>query len=361
MTKLVALIQQTKDRYLALAGAEELKAVDGLVVLLRNIFMNAFPRLTSEQAGMIKDKNIMHGVIVPLVSGMKLKLDGIKYVEDNEGNWTKLYKDHLIYGGNINAVISDTGMSMLGQTLTLLGMLRCLTPVCIAQCIQHGYPFGFTTDFFKVEQMYSNEMIFTTPKALDMIVTPMPTQSTELAGGGITFNMSTKIQTVSNMSSGTGIRVPHAVPNVRYDCISTGEDKKPIIGLDYISTSRHENLESWLADGIPNDAVIKEALQESEAMRLRLVAAGSDKGMSDTYTAIIRPATQLNASAMPYMGIARHEATAGIHNSIFLENFHLSADTTNPYMSNLGALYNQRMSNSRNIITVVPMSYISTR
>ena len=260
--------------------------------------------------------------------------------------------------GNANIIVNMLGLTNKStKLLALIFLNRKTTPSSLSESIDMKYPLGFSVDFLKVERMYCNDMTLTTPKSVDIIVTPQPVKVTSNADGSLDFLFTTKIDTASNMTSATGLRVPNAIPKVRADNICSDFGAKPKLALDYITTSSYETIADYvdtLKDYI-DDAdrnLIKELFKEMDEERMEI--SGDYTGVNkftESYVGVLRPARQLTDDPLPYLGVARHEMLSGSSTNSRFVNFYSTLKTTNPFFSNLGSVYQQRYHSATHFIT----------
>ncbi|AFU90080.1 hypothetical protein AbHV_ORF68 [Abalone herpesvirus Victoria/AUS/2009] len=347
--------------------------VKNLLKILKEIMSAAFSKVADvKTVASVTDKLLMAYVIAPVVIAdgnysvdVTSELKPVAEAGDARFDWTTadatlLQRVHL---ANIVSIAGETGFTPMTKILTLLGMMRRITPRAMIQNALSRYPTGLSLDILKLERLYNNDMLMATPKAVDVIITPQPVEVSNRGNGDRAYMMTTKIQSVNNMAGGSAIALPNAIPSVRIDHTSTDFDSNPIICMDHVTTSSWsirgvsawiDNVESTHAAVTAEDAAImKNILKEAEtARRLVMNSSRSRPGKTDSYTLMLRPTSHLqkNVELYPYMGVPRYCCLSGEYSKIAMVNFYSRSETTNPWISTLGSVYNQWYTNSAQII-----------
>lgn len=341
-----------------------------LIGILQELMKAAFSKVEKiEDVASINPHEILAYVIAPVffTTGEYKVVPSAtsKIVQDGKMNWDAtdtqdVDKYHL---ANISAIASDTNLTQMTKLLTLLGMMRKINPQSMIHSALANYPTGLSLDIVKVEKLYNNSMMMATPKAVDVICTPQPVQTQQRGNGDMAFKMSVRVQSVNNMAGGSCITIPNATPSVRIDHVATDFDNNPHICLDHISTSTwgvRGGLKAWLAQLATTniitqiDATLMEnVLKESETYRMKIMNAGRSRPhVTDSYQLFLRPAGDLmkNHELSAYMGVPRYCCLTGEYSKIPAVNFYSRMETTNPWLSHLGAVYNQWYVNGTQII-----------
>ncbi|UPX74079.1 ORF104 [Ostreid herpesvirus 1] len=337
------LIKIGKEMYSGMANVDKCIKLDKEIVLSHVVFpmLGGFEFIAQKGA---KQKFIVN----------KAK-DGHLLWENNDGVETYM---SFIFAGNAYTILNKMGItSTTTKGLSLLAMLRKTDPIGVAATIAKTYPFGLSADFYRLERMFCNEMILAPPKAIDVIVAPKPVKVTKMGDGSLNFVSSTQLNYVSNMSTATGLRVSNAFAKVRTDNIAN-MNAKPVIAMDFVTVSEYGNLDRMVdsiatANNIDTDEAkfIKSNLERYEEYRINDFGANQATRMTESYVPLIRPSRQLEPGLLPFLGMARHEALVGPSNGNGFTNFYGKLVTVNPFISNLGSVYQQRFHSSAQTIS----------
>nr|DBA11800.1 TPA_asm: major-capsid protein [Malaco herpesvirus 1] len=261
------------------------------------------------------------------------------------------------YHANIEKIVKNHSLSRPMKLLILLGMARKATPYALVQNVESRLPIGVTLDVVKVEKLYNNSVYMATPKAVDVIVTPEPTTSEQLADKSKIFKMQTRVQAVNNMAGGSSIVVPNALPCQRIDHVSTDSAGNPLICLDHITMSRYySGIRHWLNKiNYENEdsTVMQRLYNDAEQQRLRTAKNRAGHAKQDSFVLFLRPASDLskNKNLTPFMGMPRYNSVVGETSTMPMVNFYTSPNAFNPWIARLGAVYNQRYVHGGQVIS----------
>lgn len=266
-----------------------------------------------------------------------------------------------IHHANVEMIADDLSIRKEVKMLIFLGMLRKMSPAALVENVKLGLPFGLGLDIHRVERMYSNPAYITTHNAVDAIITPLPTKSHTLGDGSMVFDMQTRVQTVNNMAGGSSIVVPNAFPSLRTDHVATDFGENPIISMDHITTSKYAGgLEHWLTAmetragfSKAETEVVRNVNAVNENMRIQHMKARGVENPPESYVLLLRPGRDLadTTNLTPFMGTGRYNCVVGNESQMPFINFYTTAETNNPWLSRLGAVYNQRYVHGRQVIT----------
>lgn len=266
---------------------------------------------------------------------------------------------NLVRGANIKAIVTAAAANEVLKFCTLLGTIIYINPRSICASVDKGINVGFSVDFFKKETLQAADIIYTKPQSIGMIVIPKPIDVCPLAGGDKNCKFSVAIQTVNNMYGPAGICASAAYPNPSAgDMAALTDSKIPYISLDYVTRSKYRTLNDMLTAYkeemnavLRNDyeVDITNVLSTAEAARKGMKSLSSP-GVDSAYVGVLRPVGKPTVGAIPYMGIARHEAYDPVNGHNFARFYGTSERSMNPYMSVLGALYNQMFTRSGTVI-----------
>ena len=340
---------------------------DCVIAIMKNTFPNC-SKIEFMFMQPTRDVVIRH-VLLPVLIGKYLRVekvdDGIyamyytktpdwtRYVpelSENDGRY-----NYLMMCANTYMVATNTAQTVIHRVLTLATMLQKISPISLASAIDAKFPSGLAVDFLRKEKIYSNNIYFATPEALSMIVAPKPLETSRnnsRGDGGEKHTMSTVMQSVNNMCGPVAISMPSVYPNPSADNMASDSGTtRPVIAVDYLTTMGKGSLSDLCA--IKNSSIGKEdverlirELRDSDREREKYRRAGKLNIARDAYVGIIRPVllNGPNSDIMAYMGIPRHEAitTPSVNTNAFVEFYSSREQSVNPYISNLGAMYNQR-------------------
>ena len=305
---------------------------------------------------------------------------------------------NLTTGANLTILFSN--VYMISKSLdeiaeclrlsTLVSLALRTTPLALKNIIRKQHPIGFAVDFMRMEEIYAPEMIYTKPHSMSMIISPNITVESENQDRSTTYKMASNIQTVSNMISGSSVRVQGVVPNPRADDLACGKTPgDPRISTDYLDVAgvpdftrfvNDKNLRFQTTDCVVSDLTLdttqKNCILNSFDKHTREVAV-EESFLSDTtsefptdhaYVPLIRPVRRPTNEPIPYTGIPRYEA-ANMFQEHFSDKqdqyietfnrFYLSTTPTyNPYISNFGGIYNQRFTHTshKGFLEVTPQT-----
>ena len=251
---------------------------------------------------------------------------------------------------NVNAhrLIMRNDAAQIQRVASIIMLFTPTNPCALESTIRSRTPMGLTVDFLKREEILSSDIIISTPRSHDIILTPGTIETTMKADGSLRGTMGCSIQSVSNMMSGGAVIAACAFPNTNASSMSSNPNSTPTISLDSITRcgavgGLRDTVGEMMVNaqlGIKNAAVIVEQLGRSETRRVSYV--NSPRPL-DEYVGIVRPSCTPTNLPVPYTGIPRHEAVrlTGSDDMPFIRFHNSQTPFTNPYMRNLVGMYYQ--------------------
>lgn len=235
------------------------------------------------------------------------------------------------------------------QNLPPIGKLACLfmqfmkiSPKSIKAQIQANCHVGFAVDYVYGYKVNSEEMLFTKPHALEMILTPGGVQENKTSDDALDLFIKTDIWTTKNTISSAALSVPCVFPNQKVIQNPTSYPQKPKITRDhlYMSTIHSTNLISE-----SNSDEIKDQL--GNPIRTPDVYTSMMRQTSTDYeewVPLIRPVRNPNSNIMSPLGRKRFNnvpLSCSVETGWIMFNSAVSP-TTNSYASETCSLYQLR-------------------
>ena len=235
------------------------------------------------------------------------------------------------------------------QNLPPIGKMACLfmyymriSPDSIMAQIQANCHIGFAVDYIYGYKVNSEEMLFTKPHALEMILTPGGVEENKTSDDALDLFIKTDIWTTKNTISSAALSVPCVFPNQKVIQNPTSNPQKPKITRDYLylSTIRNANL-------IPESGanVIKNQL--GKPIRTPDVYTSMMRQVSTDYeefVPMIRPVRDPSSNIINILGRDRFfNVPLGCSvETGWIMFYNAVSPTTNPYASEMGSLYQNR-------------------
>ncbi len=255
----------------------------------------------------------------------------------------------LIPSLNTHEYVVRSGWPLIKQVAALMMQRTKLSPIGMAATIMTESHPMFTVDFIASMPVYNEQMIYTKPRAHEMIMSPgtmegeMQDDNTCMAGIGC------EIQTARNTLGAGAVVVQMAYPNPHAGTTHVRANGTPIVSLDSIARTREGNLASLLQTmGKRNlDSKTMKMLRDHfsgiTSERERRHRAGDEASLNRSdrvqeFVAMVRPSRQATYEPLPVMGISKaaNMPLSGSRKSAWETVLTSKDQTINPYASQLG-------------------------
>lgn len=296
--------------------------------------------------------------MVPVLTTMRFKYEGKSIQRATDmGNMFTFYdtlKPHegdrvmnKVMNYNVFRLATAQHVSVLQRIAAIIQMFTYITPYAIHVTIETGTHLGFAVDFLRLQSVYSDTMILTTPHSHDMIVTGGDVRVDVCGDGAVRTNISCNMQTINNMVSGGGVAAMRANPNPQAASMASRSNGRPTISIDTISRSKEGRL-STIMSKMENAKMpeidrrtIEGQLKAQEYVRISRAQKGISYRREDEFVALLRPVHEPTHHPEPFMGRPRHLAVPlpGTIDEPFVRFCSSAIPTKNPYCSELDSLY----------------------
>lgn len=224
----------------------------GLIKVLENLYPHV-ANLEKITPICTVDK-IINVILAQLVTGVKAVFtenDGAIKAGAKRVPWGDMLKNSMLpvtngfTSANLYEIALSSEIPMILRAATMLMMTVSLTPFAMKESLQSLVHPGFSVDFLKKEQFYSDDIMYTKPRSMDMIVCPGPFKMEKDAGGSIECEIPVQIRTTSNTYAGAAVIATCAFPNTKGGSLATTDDGRPRIAIDYITRSKFGSVGEW--------------------------------------------------------------------------------------------------------------------
>lgn len=224
-------------------------------------------------------------------------------------------------------------------------MLRKIDFIGVVVIIVKIYLFGLFVDFYRLERMFCNEMIFVLLKVIDVIVVFKLVKVIKMGDGSLNFVFLIQLNYVSNMSIVIGFRVFNVIVKVRIDNI-VNMNVKLVIVMDFVIVFEYGNLDCMvdfivIVNNIDIDEVkfIKLNFERYEEYRINDFGVNQVMRMIELYVFLIRFFCQFELGFLLFLGMVCYEVFVGLSNGNGFINFYGKLVIVNFFISNLGSVY----------------------
>ena len=181
---------------------------------------------------------------------------------------------------------------------------------------------GFAIDFLRLEDVYSEQAIFSVPGAHELIVTPGIVKEGKMSDSSLRLEVMTELYTTKNTLGPGAVVFNHAFPNI--SAIRVGEDTagNPIVTNDGITRTFKDVDTALMETEMGEEATtIFNQLGLNKRPRLNILGDHSDmRGLNnDEFVGMIRPPSLPSMKNLPVMGINKAHA------------LHLEGSTSTPW------------------------------
>ena len=274
-------------------------------------------------------------------------------------------EDHALYDGdqfmigtktprlipslNTHEYLVRSGWPLIKQVAALMMQRTRLSPIGMAATIMTESHPMLTVDFVACMPVYNEQMIYTKPRAHEMIMSPgtmegeMQDDSTCMAGIGC------EIQTARNTLGAGAMVVQMVYPNPHAATTHVRANGTPIVSLDSIARTREGNLNTLLQTMVKRNLDSKTAKMLRDHFtgiadeRERRHRGGEQAHLNrldrvQEFVAMVRPCRQATHEPLPVMGIpkAANMPLSGSRKSPWETVLTSKDETINPYASQLG-------------------------
>lgn len=305
-----------------------------------------------------------------MAASMKHMLTFANMLVTEEGSEEPVQNDRMPFYAAMNLVDmvkrkSIDKLQLMGATM----MMFCKTnPVALAETVRNRVHPGLSVDFLRKTDVQSEDILVAKPKSMEMILSWNSDEIKLDESGSITGDMSVNIQTATNMMTGTAVLAGTCYPCPAKSSTSTDQVGNPIVMTDSLTlTGNHEmsknltnllefqeafreetNRDPYLTSQLTRRDIklVAETMLKEEEFRKsynETAAAIENIRVPDAYVPIVTLTGRPDPNAKSILGIPRSYAASfqGTTGYLPFQWFYNSrTKTTNPYFSNLGALYN---------------------
>ena len=276
-----------------------------------------------------------------------------------ESDWKTPY----VAQANIHMICARMNWPPVLRAAAMIMMYMKTTPTSLSATVTAGVHPGFSVDFLRLEDIYSEQAIFTVPGAHEMNVSPGQVATHEQGDNGVVLEITSDVGTTRNTLGPSSVTVPCAFPNASALRGGSNGMGDPIVSADGVLRTKHGSLAQALLQLDTEDyetekAIIIKQLGLNMRKRGLEVTAGTDQAgyTTEEFVAIIRPPTNPCAGPVPVMGTDKtgSQYLKGTRNTGWERYYCFSQSTINPYASQFGSLYQMRYTKDNVMIT--PMS-----
>lgn len=251
---------------------------------------------------------------------------------------------------NSNKITAAANIKWLTlQNLPPIGKLACLfmyfmhvSPESIKAQIQANCHIGFAVDYVYGYKVNSEEMLFTKPHALEMILTPGGVEENKTSDDALDLFIKTDIWTTKNTISSAALSVPCVFPNQKVIQNPTSNPQKPKITRDYLYMSTIHNT-SLISEG--GSDIIKNQLGtpiRTPDVHISMLRQSSVN--YEEWVPLIRPIHDPSSNIMSPLGRERFY-NVPLSSSVepgWIMFYNSVSPTTNSYASELCSFYQIR-------------------
>ena len=274
-------------------------------------------------------------------------------------------EDHALYDGdqfmigtktpqlipslNTHEYLVRSGWPLIKQVAALIMQRTKLSPIGMAATIMTESHPMFTVDFVASMPVYNEQMVYTKPRAHEMIMSPgtmegeMQDDSTCMAGIGC------EIQTARNTLGAGAMVVQMVYPNPHAATTHVRTNGNPIVSLDSVARTREGNLNGLLQTMISRNLdvdttkMLRDHFTGIAVERERRHRGGEQPHLNRSdrvqeFVAMVRPCRQATHEPLPVMGISKaaNMPLSGSRKSPWETVLTSKDETINPYASQLG-------------------------
>eukprot|EP00058_Branchiostoma_floridae_P005690 XP_002591178.1 hypothetical protein BRAFLDRAFT_105380 [Branchiostoma floridae] len=299
----------------------------------------------------------------PVITGMRYNLDdktlndsipdifALENMELPKANGDDAPKPYgYVLAANIFKMALNNEITPHIRIAAIIMMFLRLKPTGISADVETRTPSGWSVDFVRLQEIYSDTALFGKPLSHEMLVTGAEASQKATDDGRVCCDLGVNIQTMHSMYAGGAVAATCIYPNPHMTTLAAHRGK-PIVSLDSISRSKtgylQKEVERIGKDNFfsENDReVIDRYLGAQEKARIATAAMGGENrafNLSDEFVPIIRPASKPTHDPIDIMGRPRAEAfpLPGTTDIPLIKFNTSSIPTTNPYATSMDSLY----------------------